>query len=95
MCFQSGYFVFRKELVTRTSERFANNFIVLRNYEGDDVPHAVRVFSHSFKTNFFVRAVSNYNSLCGDFDLLAFSFNHLKKILQLLRYDREGLVVLV
>ena len=47
MYVQSGCFVLRKELVTRTSERFANNFIVLRNYEGDDVPHVVRVFSHS------------------------------------------------
>ena len=81
-------------LGTRTSNRSANDFVVLRNYQSDEGPHVVRIHSPSFKTNFFFRVISNYNSLRGDFELLGHSLSQLKKILQLLSFDRAGLVIL-
>ena len=51
------------------------------------------MYSPSFKTNFFYRVVSNYNILRHVFDLCGFDFVYLRKILQLLNYDRAGLVV--
>ena len=90
---EPGYFCFKNDLDTRTSNRFADDFVVLRNYQSDERPHVVRIHTPSFKTNFFYRVVSNYNSLRGDFEPLGRPFNQLKKLLQLLNFDRAGLVV--
>ena len=90
---QPGYFCFNSDLDTRTSYRFADDFVVLRNYPSDERSHVVRIYTPSFKTNFFYRVVSNYNSLRGDFELLGRPFNQLKKLLQSLSFDRAGLVV--
>jgi hypothetical protein len=91
---QPGYFCFRHELRTRTSNRLANNFVVLRNYQDDAYSRPISVYSPSFKKSYFYRVVSNYNSLQCEYDLDSFSFSKLKKFLQLLNYDGGGLVVL-
>ena len=91
---QPGYFCFKDVLGTTTSNRFANDFVVLRNYQSDEGPHVVRIHSLSFKTNFLFRVISNYNSLRRDFELLGQSLRQLKKILQLLSFDRAGLIIL-
>ena len=91
---QPGYFCFKDDLDARTSNRSSDDFIVLRNYQSDERPRVIRIYSPSFKTNFFFRVISNYNSLRGVFELLGRPFGQLKKLLQILSFDKAGLVVL-
>ena len=92
---EPGYFCFRDQLKVRSSNRTdsPNDCMILRNFQGDIQPRRITAYSASFKKNFFYRSVTNFNNIRRGFDLWSFTFKNLKKILQLLNYNSEGLVI--
>ena len=91
--FLPGFIYFCFELTIRRSARRDRDIAIARNYLGDNFPILQPTISASFKKSFIFRAVSNYNRLRAVIDLDAYYFYQLRKVLSLLHYGSDGLVI--
>jgi hypothetical protein len=71
----------------------ANDLVIFRNYMTDVHCHSIAVYSLSFKVSFLYRAVMNFNRLRRVYQLDELRCDKLRKLLFLLCYDGDGLVV--